>query len=144
MTNKMLRFLAIASTLIIAACHSDKPPTPVRGNHGGMFGASAGSSDPFRIGMKYGHSANSPSSPAPIPPATCWYDVPNWQTFLRTHGSPSLVVTGTFDPPTQTATTAFQHSQYGGAVVIGSDAVVNLATYTKARNAGMPAYPRVP
>lgn len=59
-------------------------------------------------------------------------DVKSWQTFLRgLNPSSSLIVTGTFDPPTYSATVAFQR-----ATGLQADGVVGTRTLGKAMSLG--------
>jgi hypothetical protein len=96
--------------------------------------------DPFRINQRLGYAGTLPAAPVPISPATSWYDVSNWQTYLVSIG---LLGAGypsnQFDMTTHNATETFQGStQWGAAVPING--IVTLATYNKAVAAGMPAY----
>ncbi|MEI9893979.1 MAG: hypothetical protein WDN28_08830 [Chthoniobacter sp.] len=99
--------------------------------------------DPFRINMQLSFGPNQPANPPPVPPATCWWDVSNWQTFLRQHNFlPANYPNNMFDQTTSMATKNFQASPLGGAPVNPSG-FVDLNTYNKAVAVGMPAYPKV-
>jgi hypothetical protein len=101
--------------------------------------------DPFRIGLTLGCGPNTPPSPAPVSPATSWYDVYNWQSFLLSKSflTGSVYPDNLFDAPTQMATKAFQLSAQYGPVLQPTGMVIP-TTYNKAVAAGMPAYPQVP
>jgi hypothetical protein len=98
--------------------------------------------DKFRINMAVGYGPNTPANPPPTPPATSWYDVSDWQSFLVGLG---CLTSGTyadddFGVTTKTATMTFQTSAAFGVVLPGSG-IVTLATYNKAVAAGMTPYP---
>jgi len=99
-------------------------------------------SDRFRINMQLGYASNSPATPAPTPPATSWWDVSDWQTFLVSMGCLAMgaYTDDQFGSTTKTATISFQVSTDFGAVLPGTG-IVTQATYDKAVAAGMTPYP---
>ncbi len=102
------------------------------------------SSDTFRINMKNGFGANLPASPAPISPATQWWDVSNWQTFLMGIGelTGGSYPTNMYDANTVNATKNFQASTAFGAALTATG-IVNQATFNKAVANGMIQFPTV-
>ncbi len=94
--------------------------------------------------MQMGYGPTSPATPAPIPPATQWWDVNNWQYFLKTRSflTGTSYPTNLFDNQTSMATKNFQQStQY--QPVLPPTGIVDLNTYNKAVAAGMIAFPTV-
>ena len=89
--------------------------------------------------MTVGYGATLPSPPPA--PATSWWDVSNWQSFLTSIGLLGAPYpTNMFDTPTQAATRSFQGStEFGTALPMTG--IVNKATYDKAVANGMPQYP---
>ena len=98
--------------------------------------------DKFRINMQFGYAGTLPPIPAPTPPATFWYDVSNWQSYLVGIAFLSMgtYADNDFDMATKTATMSFQKSSAAGTVLPGTG-IVTLATYNKAVAAGMTPYP---
>jgi hypothetical protein len=133
--NTITRLLVIGTAVLVAACANNK--------------AQMSASDPFRINMQMGYGPNTPTTPAPIPPATSWVDVTNWQTFLMLQpGQTYLTVPAypndNFDQMTKQATIWFQQATingHGPVMPPPPPGVVNLATYNKAVALGMPPYP---
>ena len=90
--------LVIVAGVAVALCCSNK----ARGY---------GNTDDFRLYMEYGFG---PSSPGTIPPgASFWYDVGDWQIFLKNHGESTYLgatyPTNNFDSNTEMATKDWQN-----------------------------------
>ena len=100
------------------------------------------SGDHFRIGMQLGYGPTLPAAPVPVPPATSWWDVYDWQDFLKKRGFlvGASYPTNMFDQSTATATQSFQGSATYSPV-LPMTGIVNQATYDKAVAAGMTPYP---
>ena len=101
----------------------------------------------FRINMaEKAYGPHNPLSPAPAFPATEWVDVGNWQNFLVAKGFLRVgkFTLNTFDAATEAATKKFQKTPGKMAKhALPDTGCVNVATYRKAIQEGMPEYKAV-
>jgi peptidoglycan hydrolase-like protein with peptidoglycan-binding domain len=104
----------------------------------------------FRLNMTRGYGPHYPPTPAPSGGAERWVDVEDWQFFLK--GLKYLNAlqdphypNGVFDEATERATRDFQATTKGSVATyaLPQTGCVNIATYRKAVQEGMPEYHRV-